>query len=163
MPIALWDASALVKRYYTEVGSPAVDAVFAAAPAIDMATTFLGYAECAATLRRRFNSRVIDQAAFSSARFLLRQEVLSSRRFRLMSIDDGAMLNGVGWIDAYSINSADAAILDVYLHHARSTGDVCVLVAADARLLRAADAEGLRTLNPELVPAADVPAFFAAL
>jgi hypothetical protein len=36
-------------------------------------------------------------------------------------------------------------------------------VASDRRLLRAAGAEGLVTLNPETVPAADVPAFLASL
>jgi hypothetical protein len=39
----------------------------------------------------------------------------------------------------------------------------CVLVAADRRLLRAADAEGLRILNPETLLATDVPAFLAAV
>jgi hypothetical protein len=40
---------------------------------------------------------------------------------------------------------------------------VLLLVAADARLLRAAAAEGLATLNPGTVAAADVPAVLAAL
>jgi predicted nucleic acid-binding protein len=163
MPEALWDGSALVKRYYTEIGSQTVDAVFAAMSAAEMAATFLGYAECAAILRRKLNSRVLDQAAFSSARFLLRQEILNRHDFRLMSIDDRAMLDGIGWIDTYSLNSADAAILDVYLRHARASGGVCVLIAADGRLLKAAAAEGLETLNPELMPAADVAAFLASL
>jgi hypothetical protein len=38
-----------------------------------------------------------------------------------------------------------------------------VLVAADYRLLRAAGAEGRATLNPETLPAADVPAFLAGV
>jgi hypothetical protein len=36
-----------------------------------------------------------------------------------------------------------------------------VLVAADQRLVRAAAAEGLATLNPETIPAVDVPALLA--
>lgn len=163
MPEILWDASALVKRYYTEVGSEAVDAVFATLPVAAMATTFLGYMECAAILRRKFNSLVLDQVAFSSTRYLLRQEVLNSRDFRLMSIDDTAMLDGIVWIDSYSINSSDAAILETYLRHTRISANICVFVAADTRLLRAAAAERLQTLNPELIPAAYVPAFLAAL
>jgi hypothetical protein len=43
------------------------------------------------------------------------------------------------------------------------TGDPLVLVAADTRLVRGAAAEGLVTVNPETVAAADVPAFLATL
>jgi hypothetical protein len=37
----------------------------------------------------------------------------------------------------------------------------CVVIAADRRLLRAADAEGLKTLDPETLSTASVPAFLA--
>lgn len=36
----LWDASALVKRYALELGSPTVDVLFAAVPLAEMVTTF---------------------------------------------------------------------------------------------------------------------------
>ena len=36
-----------------------------------------------------------------------------------------------------------------------------VVVASDGRLITAAEAEGLKTLNPETVAAADVPTFLA--
>ncbi len=45
MPLLFWDASALAKRYTEEVGSDAVDAIFAAVPASSMVTTVWGYAE----------------------------------------------------------------------------------------------------------------------
>jgi hypothetical protein len=54
----------------------------------------------------------------------------------------------------------------VYLRFARAqspAAPACLLVTADQRLLRAAAAEGLQTLDPEQLPAADVPAFLAAL
>ena len=37
----------------------------------------------------------------------------------------------------------------------------CVLVSADQRLLRAAQAEGVQTLNPEQLSAADLPAMLS--
>lgn len=40
---------------------------------------------------------------------------------------------------------------------------VFVLVAADDRLLKAAEAEGLIAIDPETLAEADVPAFFASL
>jgi predicted nucleic acid-binding protein len=45
MPILLWDASALVKRYSPEVGSDTVDALFLSSPASQMVATLLTYAE----------------------------------------------------------------------------------------------------------------------
>lgn len=39
----------------------------------------------------------------------------------------------------------------------------CILVAADKRLLRSADAEGLKTLDPEALSVNDVPAFLSSL
>lgn len=162
MSKVLWDASALVKRYYAEVGSSTVNTIFAALPAADMAVTFLGYVECAAILRRKCNSRVLNQTAFSGARYLLRQEVLNNRNFRLMSIDDDAMLDSVVWVDAYSINSSDAAILETYLRHSRESGTVCILITSDKRLLKAALAEGLKTINPETILVPDVVALLTA-
>jgi len=38
----------------------------------------------------------------------------------------------------------------------------CILVAADQRLLRASQAEGLMAVNPELMAPADVSVFLAA-
>jgi len=64
------------------------------------------------------------------------------------------------------LNSNAAAILATFLRYIRSLpvgGPPCVLVAADGRLLRAAQAEGLAGLNPELVAEADMPALLAAL
>jgi hypothetical protein len=65
----------------------------------------------------------------------------------------------------HNLNATDAAILTMLLDLVPSLppGDALVLVAADTRLLRGAAAEGLATLNPESVDAADVPALLAAL
>ncbi len=45
MALLLWDASALVKRYFLELGSETVDALFPAVSLQEMATTPWGYAE----------------------------------------------------------------------------------------------------------------------
>jgi hypothetical protein len=65
----------------------------------------------------------------------------------------------------HNLNATDAAILTMLLQVQPNLppGDALVLVAADSRLLRASAAEGLATLNPETVAAADVPALLGAL
>ena len=82
-----------------------------------------------------------------------------------MAIEFDDILSGIDLIDRHNLNSADASILMSFLAFAQTqpATTVCILVAADQRLLRAAKAEGLRTLNPEVMAPADVPAFLAAL
>jgi hypothetical protein len=55
VPEALWDASALAKRYAPEVGTATVNSLFTHQPRLAMVTTFPGYAETAASLRRRLD------------------------------------------------------------------------------------------------------------
>jgi predicted nucleic acid-binding protein len=166
VPQLLWDASALVKRYVAEVGSDTVDALFTVIPAPHMVCTLLGYTECAALLRRRFHQAVLGAAEFGNARLLLEQEIVSSLTTELVSIDDTVLLASVALIDQHNLNSSDAAILAAFLGYVRAQAPAaprCVLVASDRRLLRAASAEGLLTLNPEAVPAADVPSLLASM
>lgn len=166
MPQLLWDASGLAKRYYGETGTATVNALFSVTPAPVMVVTYLGYAETAAILRRKLNQRDITFSTFRQARLLLETEALLDTVFSLLSVEDPDVLTGVELTDLHNINSTDASILAAYLRYAQSQpqdAPSCVLVAADRRLIRAAEAEGLRTLNPELVPATDIPAFLAHL
>lgn len=163
MPQLLWDASSLAKRYFDEDGSDTVDALFSLSKNVHWAT-YIGYAETAAILRRKFNMQKLDFVQFNTARLLLDREVLGS--FTLLTIMDSNVLAGVTLTDTHNINSTDAAILATFLRHQRgqAAGSTpCVLVASDLRLIRAANVEGLPALNPETVAAADVPAFLAAL
>jgi predicted nucleic acid-binding protein len=163
VPQLLWDASALAKGYAPELGNDTVRALFAALPAVTMITTSLGYTETYASLRRKFNGGVFDAAAYDVARSLLRLEVLIRPGFQLMTLDDESILGGIPFIDQHNLNASDAAVLYTFLRYAQAVADpVCVLVAADQRLIRAAESEGLRSLNPEMVSPVDVPAVLAA-
>lgn len=164
MPVLLWDASALVKRYYPEAGSTTVDALFVAVSGL-MITTFWGYAETFASLWRKRNRGDISAASFGSAVILLRDEVWRSPAWELLTIDDTSVLAGLDLVQRHNLNTSDAASLDTFPRYARSRppgSPRLVLVAADARLLRGAGAEGLTTLNPETVSAGDIPTLLSA-
>jgi predicted nucleic acid-binding protein len=131
-----------------------------------MIATFFAYAETCAVLRRKHNRGDITLRLFTSARSLLRRDVLLNPNFPLLTITDQDVLDGITLNDQYNLNSTDAAILAAYLRYARAQPPIaptCVLVTADQRFLRAATAEGLRAINPETLPAADVAAFLASL
>jgi predicted nucleic acid-binding protein len=161
----LWDASALAQRYAPEIGHQTVNALFTAVPRAQMITTVLTYSETCGALVRKHNGGVLDAATFSVARSALRAEVIDDPDFGVLAVEFSDILGGIDLIDRHNLNSADASILASFLSfaQAQAAATVCVLAAADQRLLRAAQAEGLKTFNPERIAPADVPAFLAAL
>jgi len=156
----LWDASTLAKRYAPELGRETVKTLWAIVPPAQMMATFPIYAETYSLLLRKRNRQEMTNEIFAAAKSLLRTEVIDSPDFVMLATDAEDVLAGIVLMERHSINSSDAAFLAVCLRYAPPLGEVCVLVASDQRLLRAAAAEGLRTLNPEQA-AADVPAFLA--
>jgi predicted nucleic acid-binding protein len=161
----LWDASALAQRYVAEVGSATVNAIFAAVPPAQMATTIMIYSETFAALLRKHNQGVLDLNSFTAAQAALRNEVIDEPDFSVLALQFDDILDGIDLIQRYNLNSADASSLRAFLKHASllPASMANVVVAADQRLLRAANGEGLLVLNPEQLAVADVPAFLAAL
>lgn len=113
-------------------------------------------------LRKR-NRRDISEVTYQTAQYLLHREVVAVHDFTLLDTATTGVLASITLMEKHSLNSSDAAMLATFLRYARTTGETCVLVAADSRFCRAARAEGLAALNPEIVLAADVPAFLNAL
>jgi hypothetical protein len=96
----------------------------------------------------------------------LQTEVVTSPDFGLLSISDAVIFASVAQMRQHNLNATDAALLTMLLEYVRLSsmpGSQCAMIAADQRLVRAAAAEGLRTLNPEVFAASDVPAFVASL
>jgi len=109
---------------------------------------------------------VIDRAAFTAATTALQSDVVMGSDFGLLSISDAMVFASTAVMSRHNINATDAAILTLLLEYSQTlpagrTG--CVVVAADRHLLRAAEVEGLETVDPETMPALDVPAFLGRL
>lgn len=162
MPTLFWDASGLAKYYTEEVGSETAKAAFSHDPALQMLTTPWGYVETFSLLHRKRNDGRLPASHFSTATSALRNDMIVLPRFRLLTVSDAAIITGIMHIQRHSLNSTDAALLATLLRYAQTTGATCVLVVADGRFCRAAQAEGLAVINPDILPAADVAAFLAA-
>jgi predicted nucleic acid-binding protein len=160
--ILLWDASALVKRYAVESGSDVVNALFDGSR-IPWALTVTGYAETYSILLRRFHSGSISARTLNGAVALLRNEVLLGPRMELISVDDAAVFGGIELMRRHHVNSSDASILAAFLQSLDRPArrESAIVVAADRRLLRAAEGEGLRVLNPETTGMDEVASVFA--
>lgn len=164
MALLFWDASALAKRYTAEAGRETANAIFAHRGAHDLASTPWGYAETYSILLRRYNGGVIDLATFTGAVTTLQAEVVHNSDFGLLTITDALIFSSIDAMRRHNLNATDAVLLTLLLEFSQSPGaPICVLVASDQRFLRAAVAEGLKTLNPETLPTADVAAFLASV
>ena len=164
MATVLWDASGLVKRYFREAGNDTVDAIFQTPAVNQMSVTLWGYAECASILNRKRNSKLINAATYATSVTALQQEVLLTGQFKILTIEDEQILAGLPLLVKHNLNSNDAAILVTYLRFQQSLplgSPPCILIAADQRLLRAAQVEGLETLNPEAAAPQDMAARLA--
>jgi hypothetical protein len=165
LPLLLWDASALAKRYVSEIGTATIHALYGLSPPAQMAGTVLGYAETFSTLLRHYNRGTFSAGTWAAAKTLLRTEVVDDPRFILLTVDDEAIFAGTPLMEQYNVNATDSAILALFLRYIQALpagSPAAVLVASDQRLIAAAQAEGLATLNPETLAATDVPAFLSA-
>ena len=163
MALLFWDASALVKRYYAEIGSQTVDLLFANGTGQSMTSTPWGYAETYSILLRRFNGGVIDRVTFTGAVSALQMEVVQNQDFGLLTVTDLHVFSSIETMRRHNLNATDAVLLTLILEVSHSPGvPTCVVVSSDDRLVRAAAVEGLRTLNPETLAPTDVHRVLAA-
>jgi predicted nucleic acid-binding protein len=156
------DASALAKRYVPERGSPHVHALLDTASANRLYLLNIGAGEVVSILVRKRNAGVISAAYFGQALVDFEREILHAADINKLSVTNRLAWSSFPLIIAHSINSTDAVTLKSALAIARRlrpAGDGLVLVASDQRLLRAAQAEGLNTFNPEIQDHAALAAF----
>lgn len=167
MVVLLWDASALAKRYAPEVGSDTVDALFAGYSPTQMVSTAVSYAEIYSILLRKHNRGMIDREAFETAKSALRTELINAPEFVLLSIDDAAFYHGIRLTEAHNLNATDAALLIVFRTYIDSfpagSNDVFLIIASDERLIKAAQLDGLLTINPERLTVVGLTALLAAV
>jgi predicted nucleic acid-binding protein len=146
------DASALAKRYAPEPGSALVDAILDNVPGDRIYLLNLGAGEVVSILVRKKNAGVISAAYFGQALLNFASEIVRPADISKLPVANRLATSSFALIVAHSINSTDAVILQSALAIARrlrAAGTDLVLVASDQRLLRAAQAEGLSTFNPE--------------
>jgi len=108
------DASALVKRYAIEAGTPLLNHLFAQVNPARLLCLTLGVAEVAATLARKRNRGDITSAAYSLAMRALYSEVLRGGPVKLPA-DDHLILRSLPLSDRHSINATDAVVLQTAL------------------------------------------------
>ncbi|MGH7486802.1 MAG: type II toxin-antitoxin system VapC family toxin [bacterium] len=156
MPVWIYfDASALIKRYVTEPGTPFLNQAFEETPPPYRLCLVLGFLEVVSILVRKKNDRRINQDAFEQAMTEVWSEVMEDDGFTIDSADDALLMSSVALIEKHNLNATDAIVL----RSAQKVRDrlleigednKLLLLTADKRLVRAAGAEGLLVSDPEI-------------
>ncbi len=141
--IAYFDTSALVKRYITEDGTPAVCACWDEA---DVAvSSWLLYPEMIATVARKRREAVIPAALIDTAQAAFRRDWLTLAR---VACDDALIRRIDDLHTRHSLRGADSTHLAAAITYRDLCGEDLVFACADVQLRTAASAEGF-----SLVPA----------
>ena len=145
------DPSALVKRYHAEQGTELVNKLFEELEARKKRFTasVWAIAEGAAVLNRIKNELKIKEDDFAKILTAFFSEI---KQFHFLEVNDGRVLASIPYALTHNINSSDALHLKTLKDLERAVnllGERVVLVAADKRFLRAAQNEGVATINPE--------------
>jgi len=158
------DASALVKQYHNEPGAQVVQGLTDALLADDPRRALVSWstlAETLASLNRKKNAGIVSQSIYQAVRTRL---LLETREMNILTVTDAAIQDSLSLIERHNINASDALFLRQVLewHAQLPEEDSVVMIAADRRLLRAAEVEGLVVLDPEQSDIAEVKSLVAS-
>ena len=147
-----FDASALIKRYSQETGTPLVNEVFRLLPRSRMTCSTLGILEIVSVLVQKRNDGRLNQTLFEQAMIEFRAEVIDHEEFSAASISDALLLSALDLIAKHNLNATDAVILRSVLNLRQvlqEAGDELMFWTSDKRLVRAAQGEGVTVFDPE--------------
>jgi predicted nucleic acid-binding protein len=158
------DASALAKRFVPEKGTPLVNHVFSQVSLDRLYLLNIGIAEVVSLLVRKKNAGHVTESALSQALIDFGNEIVYALLIRKIVADHRLVTDALPFIRLHSINATDGIILCSALKEAaslRTSADDLVLVSSDQRLLKATQAEGLQTFDPETQTQAELTALLA--
>jgi predicted nucleic acid-binding protein len=144
------DTSSLVKRYIAETGSEVVDRVYSESEAgrLRIAFSIWNIGEAVGVFDRYRVRGLISDEEFKRARANLISESLKLSRLEALSllpITSWSLTGSWSLVSKHHIYVADA----LQITSSKEVG-ADLLLGADRRLLEAANAEGVKTANPEL-------------
>jgi predicted nucleic acid-binding protein len=154
MALLYADSSVLVKRHMTEIGSAWVEALFKTVPGRQIATSRLSTIEVVSALNRRRREGSVSQADYIQLRddFL----ALCRRSYRIIPITNSLLAQTRALLERHPLRAYDALHLAAGLAANQQALAArlpsLTFLAADNRLLAAAQAEGLAVDDPNNHP-----------
>jgi len=140
------DSSALVKRYHYEIGTEKVDEIIDEMNGEEIFISSVTLIEIIATLRRKVKERKITKSRFLKLKSAFLYDV--ERRYTLIPLDDSLLTDALNIAEKYGTKSLDALQLASALK-TKPVHPEIIFVSADKQLLKYAEKEGFKILNPE--------------
>ena len=135
-----FDTSALVKKYISETGSENADKLFLSASEIYI--SIIGHVEAVSSFRRLLLEKEIKKKDYE----LLKSEIAQDfKYFNVIDVSSEIVYDAVKVIDKYQLKSLDSLHLAAAL--AVKT-DIDYFISSDQKLLKAAENEGFKVINP---------------
>ncbi len=145
------DSSALVKRHISESGSAWIEREFDAARGNKIVTTKLSVAEVLSAMNRR--RREANITATEYAKFSGDFLAFVAAEYEMVELSDTVFLEAQRLLETYPLRASDAIQLaSALLANAQLQSanlPALIFLASDARLLTAANSEGLLTDDPQ--------------
>jgi predicted nucleic acid-binding protein len=111
MLLAYFDASALIKRFSPETGTPLINELFHSLPISRMTCSTIGILEVISIFTRKRNDGRLSQTLFDQCMIEFRNEIIDNEAFLTTPVNDAVLLSSLDLIRKYNLNATDAIIL----------------------------------------------------
>lgn len=138
------DASAAAKRYFPELGSDKVAGIFGASE--HRYSLLILPCELASVLNRRFREGDLSRTDYRDIKEQIRMDL---KTIDAIPIDADLIGTSLQLLDSHPLKTLDSLYLAAALSLQQGGKEPVLFVSADRQLLRAAQAEGLKVLDPE--------------
>jgi predicted nucleic acid-binding protein len=142
--LIFFDASAASKRYFRENGSDRVDQLWGGSEFFSSLAIL--HCELASALNRKRRERALPPGAYHTLKEQIGQDVM---KIWAVPVNAELITTSLRLLDSHPLKALDSLYLAGGLSLQQSSKESVLFVSADRQLLRAAQTEGLRVLNPE--------------
>jgi predicted nucleic acid-binding protein len=111
MLLAYFDASALIKRFSPETGTPLINELFHSLPISRMTCSTIGILEVISIFTRKRNDGRLSQTLFDQCMIEFRNEIIDNEAFLTTPVNDAVLLSSLDLIRKHNLNATDAIIL----------------------------------------------------
>jgi predicted nucleic acid-binding protein len=142
--VIFFDASAVAKRYFQEIGSDRVNELWNG-PEIPTSLAILP-CELISALNRKRRERSLPRGAYQTIKKQIGEDL---GKIPVIPINTELIELSLRLLETYPLKTLDSLYLAGALGLQLALKEQVLFIAADRQLLQAAQAEGLRALNPE--------------
>jgi hypothetical protein len=145
--VIFFDASAAAKRYFQETGSDTVDDLWSGQEFFSSLAIL--HCELTSALNRKRRERALVPKVYYALKERIQEDL---EKIQAVPVNAELIRLSLRLLDSHPLKTLDSLYLAGALGLQEALKESVLFVSADRQLLQAAEAEGLRTLDPEVLP-----------